>query len=97
MPQYLQLHRGSASKMASDSKKDLVLVKGELFVEIPDNVTNNNQHKFKVGDGVTTYENLPYAISSTNTVSQNDTNLITSGGVYNYIDSVIYQAVNSSY
>ena len=96
LDQTLRLHRGKASVMSS-TKKGIVLKNGELFIEIPDNVTDNNQYKFKVGDGSTTYENLPYAVSSTTSVTENSKDLITSGGVYSYIDSTIYQAINSSY
>ena len=56
-------HRGKASVMSDSTKKNMVLENGELFIEIPDNVTNDNQYKIKIGDGVTTYENLKYAIN----------------------------------
>lgn len=69
MSKILRLHRGYSSVMNS-TKKNIILAEGELFIEIPDNISNDNQYKFKVGDGVTTYENLPYA---SNLSSKQDT------------------------
>ena len=63
----VKLHRGLASVMA-DAKKNIVLASGELFIEIPDSITDDNQYKFKVGDGTTTYQNLKYAIIDKNLV-----------------------------
>ena len=57
----IKLHRGSASSM---STKNPILEEGELFMEYPDaGISNTASYKFKVGDGSTPYNNLPYAIN----------------------------------
>lgn len=68
----IAMHRGSTSTMTTTAKKNIVLEDGELFVEVPDSITDSNQYKFKVGDGVTTYENLPYALDPTNMAANDD-------------------------
>ena len=84
----IKLHRGSESTMSTSPKKNIVLDSGELFIEIPDNeVTEDNQYKFKVGDGSTTYENLPYAIDPTN-ISSNGSNSGNSSGNEEEIDYI---------
>jgi hypothetical protein len=61
----IAMHRGSTSTMTTTDKKNIVLEDGELFIEKPDTITGDNQYKFKVGDGVSTYENTNYAIDPT--------------------------------
>jgi len=55
--------RGKASTMTTSEKSSIVLDKGEMFVELSD---NSNESKIKIGDGNTTYSNLPYAIGDEN-------------------------------
>ena len=52
--------RGSKSTMETSPKTDIVLAEGEIFVESD---TENGVFRIKIGDGVTTYENLSYAMS----------------------------------
>lgn len=65
-------HRGKASVMQTNAKKNMVLQSGEFFVEMPD-TTSTNKFKIKVGDGSSTYENLPYAIDIDQIVIPPDT------------------------
>jgi len=60
--------RGRVSTMNTDTKKDLVLKDGELFIELPDSGTSGS--KIKIGDGSTTYENLPYALGDNTEILQ---------------------------
>ena len=55
--------RGSKTTMAT-TKKDYILAAGELFFEYPDTGIGTGACKVKLGDGVTTYENLEYAIEN---------------------------------
>ena len=52
-------HRGSKSGMELST---LLLAAGELFVEYPDTGVGTGPSKIKIGDGVTQYKDLPYAI-----------------------------------
>ena len=56
----LKPRRGSKTTMSTSPKKDIILAKGEFFVE---DDTENNIFRIKIGDGTTTYENLSYAFS----------------------------------
>lgn len=56
MSKIFKPHRGKKSIMISD-KKDIILNDGEFFIEQSD---DNSINRAKVGDGTTTYENLPY-------------------------------------
>ena len=56
----LSPRRGSKTTMESSPKSDIVLAEGEMFIE---NDSENGIFRMKVGDGTTTYENLPYALS----------------------------------
>lgn len=58
---YLRPRRG---KKASATNQQLVLKKGEIFFEVPDNGTGKGVGKIKMGDGVTQYGNLPYFFES---------------------------------
>ena len=55
--------RGAVATMTG-SKKNLVLAAGELFIEYPNTGVGTGAVKIKIGDGTTTYENLPYAIAN---------------------------------
>lgn len=57
--------RAKYSVMKSDSKKTIVLEKGELFVETSDDGIGKGHAMIKIGDGSSTYENLDYAIGDT--------------------------------
>lgn len=57
-------HRGSRTKMTVGSGKNIVLQRGELFIEYPDDGPGRGTCKIKIGDGTSTYTNLPYAISA---------------------------------
>ena len=59
----LSPRRGPKTLMAT-TKKDIVLGVGEIFFEYPDTGLGTGGCKVKVGDGVTTYENLEYAIEN---------------------------------
>lgn len=56
--------RGRKSTMLSSGKKDIVLKEGELFLEYSDTGISSGNCNIKIGDGTTTYENLPYALKS---------------------------------
>ena len=67
----LRPRRGKASTMKTAEKKAIVLAAGELFIEYPNTGLGTGAIKVKIGDGVTDYEHLAYAISndaSTSTV-----------------------------
>ena len=53
--------RGKKTTMIN-TKADLVLAAGELFVEYPDTGVGTGAHRIKIGDGVTAYGDLPYAL-----------------------------------
>ena len=56
----IKLHRGSTSSMQS---KNIVLEEGELFMEYPDTgISSKGKYKFKVGDGISSYNDIDYAI-----------------------------------
>ena len=57
-------HRGKKSTMAG-TKKTMVLSDGEMFIEVPDTGSGSGHSKMKVGDGVTQYGDLPYAMGDT--------------------------------
>ena len=59
----LSPRRGPKTLMAT-TKKDIILGVGEIFIEYPDTGLGTGGCKVKVGDGVTTYENLEYAIEN---------------------------------
>ena len=60
-------HRGGKSKMNSGSGATHVLEDGEFFVEYPDTGAGSGKCKVKVGNGVATYTELPYALGDTST------------------------------
>ena len=57
MANYLKPRRG---KKATAISQNLLLKKGEIFFEYPDTGTGTGAGKIKMGDGTTTYNNLPY-------------------------------------
>ena len=59
----LMPHRGTVTVM--EAKPTLVLQEGELFVEGPAAGIGKGHHKIKIGDGVTPYSSLPYALGDT--------------------------------
>ncbi len=61
----LSPHRGKTSSMTASDKKIIVLGSGELFIEYPDTgLGSSGTYNIKIGDGVTQYQNLPYAFTS---------------------------------
>ena len=54
--------RGKKSVMETQSKASIILAKGEFFVECPDSGVGTGPIKIKIGDGVTAYSSLPYAL-----------------------------------
>ena len=70
---HLMPRRGNRSTMLG-VKKDIVLQAGEIFIEYPDTGVGTGACLIKVGDGNTTYENLPYGIgdSALTTVAFNE-------------------------
>lgn len=68
--------RGKTSTMLGD-KKSTLLKEGEFFVEVPDDGVGKGHSKIKIGDGVTAYSSLPYALGDTSndniTFTDNDT------------------------
>ena len=77
--------RGKKSTMAG-IRKSVVLDKGEMHIEVPDSGVGTGHCRMKMGDGVTTYEHLPYAMGDT----QND-----KIGFANNTDSNIDNVLNS--
>lgn len=53
----LKPRRGKRSTMIA---KDVVLRNGEIFFEVPETGVGTGPGLIKMGDGTTTYENLPY-------------------------------------
>lgn len=60
-------HRGGVDKMTQGAGKNIVLASGELFIEYPNAGAGRGKCKIKIGDGVTAYSSLPYAIGDTST------------------------------
>ena len=57
--------RAKKSVMQSSGKSSIVLEKGEIFVECPDEGIGKGHSIIKIGDGSTAYSSLPYAIGDT--------------------------------
>ena len=66
----LRPHRGKKSTMAGD-KASIILSAGELFMEYPDTGVGTGNIRFKVGDGTSTYDELPYATPNIFTIQKN--------------------------
>ena len=56
--------RGKKSTMYG-TKKDIILLDGELFIEYPDTGVGTGHGKAKMGDGITSYDKLPYLFGDT--------------------------------
>ena len=63
LQKYFAPRRGTSTVMAS--KGTIVLKSGELFIETPATGTGTGHSKIKLGDGVTQYSALPYALGDT--------------------------------
>ena len=64
LQKFLIPRHGNQSVMAG--KSSLVLKRGEFFIETPNNGPGTGHCKIKIGDGVTPYPTLPYAMGDTN-------------------------------
>ena len=64
---FLKPRRGPITAMKSGTKKNIILEAGEIFVEYPDTGVGKGKSKLKIGDGITRYEHLPYAVGDTST------------------------------
>lgn len=60
MAAYLKPRRG---KKNTAIDQDIILKRGEIFFEVPNTGVGSGQGNLKMGDGVTTYKNLPYYIN----------------------------------
>lgn len=63
MPSYLRPRRG---KKTTAESENIVLKKGEAFFEYPDTGIGTGIGKIKMGDGVTSYNDLPYFLEIDN-------------------------------
>ena len=79
--------RGKKSTMAG-TKKTTILSAGELFAEVPDTGEGSGAGKFKMGDGVTQYGDLPYFAGDTSN-DKIEFNTNTSSSVTNALNSVV--------
>jgi hypothetical protein len=61
MSKIFKPRRGKASTM-NGTKSSTVLAAGEMFIELPDTGVGTGICKMKMGDGVTAYGSLPYAM-----------------------------------
>ena len=61
MSKIFKPRRGKASTM-NGTKSSTVLAAGEMFIELPDTGVGTGICKMKMGDGVTAYSSLPYAM-----------------------------------
>ena len=57
MANYLRPRRG---RRATAIKQNIILKRGELFMEYPEAGPGTGTGKIKMGDGVTEYADLPY-------------------------------------
>lgn len=72
MANYLRPKRG---KRSSAIEQDLLLLKGEIFFECPESGMGTGPGKIKIGDGFSTYADLPYFLEG----SSSGTRSISSG------------------
>ncbi len=97
--------RGLASTMSGAGKKDIVLAKGEMFVEAPSTGMGTGESKIKIGDGTTAYASLPYALgdtsnnkieftSNTSTTVATALNSVASGNALKTIIAGLKQAIS---
>lgn len=61
MASYLRPRRGRKSTAIS---QNIVLKRGEIFMEVPETGVGTGLGKIKIGDGTTSYSNLPYFINA---------------------------------
>ena len=69
MSKILKPRRGSASTM-SGPKANTVLAAGEIFFETPNTGIGSGAGKLKMGNGVDSYNNLPYFLEPTNLATE---------------------------
>lgn len=60
MSSYLRPRRGKKSTAIAQLTSSNPLKRGEIFFEVPDDGVGTGAGKIKMGDGVTTYADLPY-------------------------------------
>lgn len=105
---YFKPRRG---KKATAISQNIILRSGEVFFEVPDTGVGTGKGKIKMGDGVTTYGNLPYfaepssvadmsgsAITFTENTSTNNTtllNTIVTGAKLNIIIAAIKKLISN--
>ena len=80
--------RGKKGTMLS-TKSDLVLAAGELFLEYPDTGVGTGAHRIKIGDGVTPYGSLPYALGGSASETTVDFTNSTAATVQDALDQVV--------
>jgi hypothetical protein len=66
MANYLRPRRGKRSTAES---QNIILKKGEIFMEAPETGVGKGRGRIKIGDGVTAYTSLPYFYDYTNFVT----------------------------
>ena len=78
MSKIFRPRRGKKTTM-NGTKANTVLALGEMFVEMPDSGCGTGPCKIKLGDGVTTYNNLSYALGDTpnNTIEYSENSATT--------------------
>ena len=65
---YIRPRRGTKSTMYETAKSAMVLKEGEIFIEVPDEGVGKGASKVKIGDGVSAYAALPYALGDTDSI-----------------------------
>lgn len=86
---------------------DMVLAKGELFLEIPEDGEGTGPGKMKMGDGTSPYSELPYFLGDgggsgavISATAPEDTSLLwidTSSGVLKYHNGTAWVATKSTW
>ena len=59
---HIRPRRGTEYTMHETDKGSIILKEGEIFLEFPDECVGKGHAKMKVGDGVSAYVALPYAL-----------------------------------
>lgn len=70
MASYLRPRRGLR---ATAESQNIILKKGEIFLEAPTSGMGKGAGKIKVGDGITAYKNLPYFLEQVEVDLPNET------------------------
>ena len=65
MGRTLKPRRGTTYTMTQTEKRNIVLAKGEFFIEVPNTGIGTGPSIIKIGDGITKYDNLPIAVCGT--------------------------------